>query len=150
MDVVSISTRSRMMAGIKGKNTKPEMLIRRSLHRRGLRYRLHNTNLPGTPDLTCTKFRAVLFIHGCFWHGHDCKLFRWPSTREEFWRKKIGGNRVRDARQIALLLSKGWRVCIVWECAIRGASVDVNHVCDSVVSWIRDIGTESVKYQVAG
>ncbi len=109
-----------MMAGIGPANTKPEMLIRRGLHARGFRYRLHVKGLPGKPDLVFPGRRAAIFVHGCFWHGHDCALFRWPSTREEFWRSKIGGNIARDRRVTAQLLDQGWRVLNVWECALKG------------------------------
>ncbi len=109
-----------MMAGIGPANTKPEMLIRRGLHALGFRYRLHVKGLPGKPDLVFPGRRAAIFVHGCFWHGHDCALFRWPSTREEFWRSKIGGNIARDRRVTAQLLDQGWRVLNVWECALKG------------------------------
>lgn len=109
-----------MMAGIGPANTKPEMMIRRGLHALGWRYRLHVKHLPGKPDLVFPRRRAVIFVHGCFWHGHDCALFRWPSTREEFWRNKITGNVARDARCRQQLLEMGWRILDVWECALRG------------------------------
>ena len=118
-DVVDAATRSRMMSGIRGKNTKPELMIRRALHARGFRYRLH-CKLPGKPDLCFSKYRAVIFVHGCFWHGHDCHLFKWPSTRPEFWREKIARNRAVDARAVEALLAEGWRVATVWECALKG------------------------------
>jgi DNA mismatch endonuclease (patch repair protein) len=108
------------MAAIKGKDTKPELLIRRSLHARGLRYRLHDRKLPGRPDLVFQKYRAVLFVNGCFWHGHDCPMFRWPQTRPKFWREKISGNISRDIRNEDALKEMGWRVGIVWECALKG------------------------------
>ena len=119
-DIVTPDVRSRMMASIGPANTKPEMLIRRRLHALGYRYRLHVKGLPGKPDLVFPGRRAVIFVHGCFWHGHDCTLFRWPSTREEFWRSKIGGNIARDQRTAAQLLDQGWRVLDIWECALKG------------------------------
>ena len=119
-DVVDAATRSRMMSGIRGKNTKPEMILRQGLHARGLRYRLHAKDLPGTPDLVFPARRAVLFAHGCFWHGHNCHLFRMPSTRPEFWQAKIARNQVVDARSTAALQAAGWRVGVVWECALKG------------------------------
>ena len=119
-DVVSAEVRSRMMAGIRGKNTKPEMIIRRGLHARGFRYRLHDKRLPGKPDLVLPRHRAVIFVHGCFWHGHDCHLFKWPKTRNEFWKKKIERNRQVDSSAMAALRHSGWRYCSVWECAIKG------------------------------
>ena len=108
------------MAGIRGTDTKPEMMIRKGLHALGWRYRLHVKGLPGKPDLVFPGRRAVIFVHGCFWHGHDCALFRWPATREEFWRAKISGNVARDARSRQQLLDMGWRVLDVWECTLRG------------------------------
>ncbi|WJR78519.1 very short patch repair endonuclease [Bradyrhizobium sp. NP1] len=119
-DVVSAEVRSRMMAGIRGKNTKPEMIIRRGLHARGFRYLLHDKRLPGKPDLVFPKHRAVIFVHGCFWHGHGCHLFKWPKTRKEFWRKKIERNRMVDAAALAALLGTNWRIGLVWECALKG------------------------------
>jgi len=118
-DVVPPEVRSRMMSGIRGKNTQPEWIVRRALHARGYRYRLHLRNLPGCPDIVLPRHRAVVFVHGCFWHGHDCSLFRWPKTRPEFWRAKIDRNRTNDEKHRAELLSMGWRVAVVWECALR-------------------------------
>ena len=109
-----------MMSGIGPKDTKPEMFIRRGLHAMGYRYRLHDRRLPGRPDLVFPGRRAVIFIHGCFWHGHDCSLFRWPGTRSDFWRAKISGNINRDARVRSELLNLGWRILDVWECVLRG------------------------------
>jgi DNA mismatch endonuclease (patch repair protein) len=119
-DVVSPEVRSRMMSGIRGKDTKPELLIRSSLHRVGFRYRLHPKALPGKPDMLFPRYEAVLFIHGCFWHGHQCNLFRWPQSREDFWREKIQKNVQRDQTQVAQLLERGYRVGTIWECALRG------------------------------
>ncbi len=122
VDVVSPEIRSRMMSGIRGKDTKPELLIRSSLHRAGFRYRLHTKELPGKPDMLFPRYGAALFIHGCFWHGHgpDCNLFRWPQSREDFWREKIRKNVERDDAQIRSLLELGYRVGIIWECALKG------------------------------
>lgn len=120
VDVVSQGKRSKMMSGIKGKNTKPELIVRQILHTRGYRYRLHKKELPGKPDLTLSKYKCVVLVNGCFWHGHDCHLFRWPATREDFWRDKIQKNKVRDSAQIAALLDLDWRVVLVWECGIKG------------------------------
>ncbi|MFC7699476.1 very short patch repair endonuclease [Bradyrhizobium sp. GCM10028915] len=107
-----------MMSGIRGKNTRPELILRKLLHARGFRYRLH-ANLPGKPDLVFPKHKAVLFVHGCFWHRHECSIFKWPVTRVEFWRTKINGNFERDQRNVQKLLGQGWRVGVVWECATR-------------------------------
>ncbi|MCP5396451.1 MAG: DNA mismatch endonuclease Vsr [Sphingomonadaceae bacterium] len=96
-DIVSPSKRSQMMAGIKSKDTKPEVLIRIALHRRGLRYRLHRSDLPGKPDLYLKKYKSAIFVHGCFWHGHDCKYFKLPKSNTDFWSEKISANQKRDA-----------------------------------------------------
>lgn len=138
-DVVDPATRSRMMAGIRSKNTAPEMILRRGLHRRGLRYRLHARDLPGSPDLVFPARSAVLFAHGCFWHGHDCHLFRVPKTRPEFWTAKIERNRALDDRAEAELKAAGWRVGRVWECAIRGRTrLDQEFVLGSLENWVRN------------
>ncbi len=108
------------MAGIRSTNTSPEMLLRRGLHALGWRYRLHGSGLAGRPDLVFTSRRAVIFANGCFWHGHDCHLFKWPKTREEFWRAKITGNIGRDARVRDALHDARWRIADVWECALKG------------------------------
>ena len=120
MDIVDKETRSRMMSGIRGKDTKPEIAIRKALHARGYRYRINRRSLPGSPDIVLRKHRAVILVHGCFWHGHDCALFKLPSTRREFWTRKIGDNRARDERNTGALRALGWRICVVWECALRG------------------------------
>jgi len=119
-DIVNPETRRRMMSGIRGKNTKPELQIRRLLFARGFRYRLHAKTLPGKPDLVLAKHRAVVFVHGCFWHRHHCHLFKWPSTRQEFWRQKINRNVERDHCHRVLLKAQGWRVAVVWECSLKG------------------------------
>lgn len=137
-DIVDSATRSRMMAGIRSKNTKPELTIRRGLHRLGLRYRLHGTNVPGRPDMVFASYRAAVFVHGCFWHGHDCPLFRMPSTRQEFWAAKIAANRKRDATVSHALTEAGWRQLTIWECAIKGKSVgEVGQVVTRAERWIR-------------
>ncbi len=119
-DIVSPATRSRMMAGIKGKNTNPEMVIRQGLHRLGFRFRLHDQKLPGKPDLVFVKYKAVIFVNGCFWHGHDCVLFKWPKTRPDFWHQKINRNKANDLEAIKLTLGSGWRCGLIWECALKG------------------------------
>jgi len=136
-DIVDARTRSRMMRGIRGKNTRPELAIRRALHARGFRFRLHDRKLPGAPDLVFPKFRAVLFVHGCFWHGHGCHMFRWPATRAEFWRAKISHNQEVDARAVAALDAGGWRVAEVWECALRGRQrQSIDDVAASLAHWL--------------
>lgn len=125
------------MAAIRGADTKPEMLVRRALHARGFRYRLHDRRLPGRPDLIFPRYRAVLFINGCFWHGHDCPLFVWPKSRSEFWRAKIGGNIDRDLRNEAELEARGWRVGVIWECALKGAGRrDPGDVIDNITGFL--------------
>ncbi len=137
-DIVSPGVRSRMMAGIRGGDTKPELFLRKALHARGFRFRLRDPALPGKPDIVLPRYRAVIFVHGCFWHGHDCHLFKWPSTRPEFWRQKIARNRQVDARTRAALSEAGWRQAIVWECALKGrtrlAPEDIISVCSD---WLR-------------
>lgn len=125
------------MAGIRGKDTKPEMLLRRGLHARGLRYLLHDRRLPGRPDIVFPARRAVVFAHGCFWHGHDCPLFRLPSTRQDFWSKKIEKNKVNDAFSGDALLEAGWRVGVVWECALKGRGrLPLDEILDTCAQWI--------------
>lgn len=121
MDVLTAEQRKFNMSRIKGRDTKPELLIRRALHAKGFRYRLHVPDLPGRPDLVFPKFRAVILIHGCFWHGHACKLFRWPATRPDFWKGKISRNLERDHIAEQRLHELGWRTFVVWECMLRGA-----------------------------
>lgn len=119
-DIVDKATRSRMMSGIHGKNTKPELLVRKYLHNRGLRFRLHVKKMPGTPDLIFPKYKTVVFVHGCFWHRHPgCKYTTNPSSREQFWTNKLSENVARDTYQIATLRELGWRVLIIWECELR-------------------------------
>ena len=109
-----------MMAGIKGKDTKPELVLRRALHARGFRYRLHSKTVPGRPDLVFPKHHAIVFVHGCFWHRHEgCRYTTTPSTRPEFWQAKFDSNVIRDAAIRDELLERGWRVATVWECSLR-------------------------------
>lgn len=138
------------MAAIRGNDTKPELIIRRGLHARGYRYRLHEIRLSGKPDLVFRKYNAVLFINGCFWHGHECNLFRWPKTREEFWRDKIGGNVARDERNRTDLLKSDWRVGVVWECALKGRGrLLPNAVIDSIARWLSsDVSEFSIRGKI--
>jgi DNA mismatch endonuclease (patch repair protein) len=138
-DVVTPEKRSQMMAGIQGKNTKPELIIRSGLHRRGYRFRLHDRRLPGKPDLYFPRFRAVLFVNGCFWHGHDCKYFRIPSTRSDFWNSKISQNRMRDERTRLELDRLGVRHLTVWECETRNPSSEIEKLLDAIERWIRQL-----------
>ena len=119
-DVVDARTRSRMMSGIRGKDTRPELLVRRQLHRLGFRFRLHDPRLPGKPDLVLRKHSAVIFVHGCYWHRHEgCRYATTPATRREFWLSKFAANVQRDLRDQAALRTEGWRVFVIWECALR-------------------------------
>ncbi len=119
-DIVDKPTRSRMMSGIRGKNTRPEIFVRNLLHAMGFRYRLQGKDIPGRPDLVFPKYTALIQVQGCFWHGHDCHLFRLPSSNTEFWREKISSNVVRDKKNLAACRDLGWKTLVVWECAIKG------------------------------
>ncbi len=112
-------TRSRVMASVKNKNTKPEVNIRKALFAKGLRYKIHNKNLPGCPDLVFPKYKAVIFIHGCFWHNHDCKHGQLPSTNVAFWKEKLEKNEKRDRRSIVELKDIGWKVKVIWLCQLK-------------------------------
>jgi len=136
-DVVDRSTRSRMMAGIRGKNTKPEVLLRKALHAQGIRFRLHARNLPGRPDIVFPRYRAVCFVHGCFWHQHPgCRYAATPKTRPEFWQLKFEANNDRDKVVMDLLRLGGWRVAIVWECTLK--SIDPAAVAGTLKEWLND------------
>lgn len=137
VDVVDVATRSRMMSGIQGKNTSPEVLIRKALHARGFRFRIHAKQLPGKPDLLFPKYKAAVFIHGCFWHGHACRYFKVPQTRTEFWMEKIGKNQIRDDLQEKALIEMGWRVLVIWECAVRSMKKEKSSLLvDQVADWL--------------
>lgn len=125
-DVHSKTIRSYNMSRIKGKNTTPEILVRKYLHARGFRYKLHDKALPGKPDLVLPKYNTVIFIHGCFWHAHEgCKYFVIPKTRTEWWKNKIYGNRKRDEENQKQLQTKGWKVIQVWECDLKSANINL-------------------------
>ncbi|MDP2792190.1 MAG: very short patch repair endonuclease [Rectinemataceae bacterium] len=154
MDTVPPETRSRMMSGIKNKNTKPEIVIRKYLHAAGYRFRLHKKNLPGKPDISMKKYNAIIFVHGCFWHGHDCRYFKVPKTNTEFWKKKIEINRQRDLRDVLALMNIGWRVCIIWECSIREIQKKRTNLLEGPISdWLKgnsgylEIGIENSEIQ---
>jgi DNA mismatch endonuclease (patch repair protein) len=137
VDVVDQKTRSRMMSGIRSKNTKPELLIRKGLHGRGFRFRLHDKRLPGKPDLVFPKYSAVIFVHGCFWHMHDCHLFKWPKTRREFWHKKLLRNQEKDVESYASLKKDGWYILTIWECALKGRTRrPMDKVLDMAADWL--------------
>jgi DNA mismatch endonuclease, patch repair protein len=144
-DVVDAATRSRMMANITSKNTKPELLVRHQLHARGLRYVLGGAGLPGRPDIVLPKWKVAVFVHGCFWHWHACHLSRLPSTNRSFWRTKLGKNQTRDTVSTLALVSGGWRVAVVWECALRG-SAPLQHLAkqmNALAKWIKTPGSRS-------
>lgn len=133
-----------MMSGIKSRNTKPEIHVRKALFRRGFRFRLHDKKLPGKPDIVLPKYHAVILIHGCFWHGHDCRYFKIPKTRTEFWMDKIRSNKNRDQRDVEKLIALGWRVGIIWECVLRTKNPPffMNGGVDRLCFWIdSDIST---------
>ena len=137
-DVHDTLTRSRNMAAIKGRNTKPELKIRQALHKAGFRYRLHTKDLPGKPDMVFPRYNAVLFINGCFWHRHDCHLFKWPKTRQEFWEKKINGNVANDRKKLTSLKEDGWRVGIIWECALKGKTrIPEDVAIQKLAEWLK-------------
>lgn len=135
-DIVPPSVRSRMMAGIKGKNSQPEMLVRRMLFAAGYRFRLHRCDLPGAPDIVMPGKKIAIFVHGCFWHAHKgCKYFKLPATRPDFWSGKLQGNVERDQRAVEALTAMGWRVLCVWECATRRQN-RVTALEQKIVDWI--------------
>ncbi|MET4489050.1 very short patch repair endonuclease [Bradyrhizobium sp. LA7.1] len=137
-DVVDSATRSRMMSGIRSTNTQPEIVLRKALHRMGFRYTLHAKNILGKPDMAFPSLRAAIFVNGCFWHGHDCRFFRLPQTRPEFWCAKIERNRARDQVVRERLALEGWRHLTVWECAVRGAGKDAPvKVAAKIAKWLR-------------
>lgn len=124
------------MAGIKGKNTKPELALRRALHARGFRYRLHSKKVHGKPDLVLPKHRAVIFVHGCFWHRHEgCRYATTPTTRAAFWQAKFEANVARDSAVRAALLEAGWRVSMIWECALRKPE-QIAAAADQLSTWL--------------
>lgn len=135
-DVVAPATRSRMMAGIGGMDTQPEMVVRKALFAAGYRFRLHRRDLPGAPDVVLPGRKVAIFAHGCFWHMHaGCKNSKLPSTRPDFWRAKLHGNVARDQRAVESLRSQGWRVLVAWECATRDPAT-VAAMPETLAAWI--------------
>lgn len=129
VDVVDAATRSRMMSAIKGKHTKPEIVVRQFLHARGYRFRLHRNDLPGRPDIVLPKLKIAIFVHGCFWHRHEgCFYATFPSTRVEFWRDKLTKNTERDLLHVMSLRNMGWRVLTVWECGLKQSLEDLGRI----------------------
>ena len=123
-DVHNKEIRSKNMAAIKGKNTKPEMLVRKFLHAHGFRYRLHVKDLPGKPDIVLPKYKTVIFVHGCFWHGHEnCKYYVVPKTRTDWWLNKINGNIGNDGKALEALKTMGWKIITLWECNLKPSKI---------------------------
>ena len=136
------------MSGIHSRNTKPEMLVRKALHKNGFRYRLHDSRISGRPDLVFPRYHAVLFVHGCFWHGHNCPLFRMPETRNEFWKDKIRKNRERDVVVREMLEDTGWRLGIVWECSLKGKNrIGTEEIVKRIIAWL---GSDTRELEIRG
>lgn len=134
-DIVDRQTRSRMMSGIRGKDTRPELRLRKALFAKGFRYRVNDRRLPGRPDLVFPRYRAVVMVHGCFWHRHEnCHFATFPATRTDFWEAKFDANRKRDNIVLAELASAGWRCAVVWECGLRGPFAEAT--VEAVSSWL--------------
>ena len=147
-DIVAAEVRSRMMSGIRSKNTKPEMILRQGLHAAGFRFRLHDKTMPGKPDIVFPRYGAVIMAQGCFWHGHDCHLFKLPSTRPEFWRAKIHRNRQNDARTRSALAEAGWRQAEIWECALKGRTrLSHDEVIGTCGQWLQ---SDAVQLEIRG
>lgn len=136
-DTVSPAVRSRMMSRIRGKDTAPEKAVRSLLHKSGFRFRLHRRDLPGRPDLALPKYNTVIFVHGCFWHAHNgCRFYNDPKTNPVFWKEKLSTNVARDRKNMGSLSAMGWRVLVVWECAIRDKD-DLTSLRNSMIRWLR-------------
>jgi DNA mismatch endonuclease (patch repair protein) len=139
MDVHESTVRSFNMSRIRGKDTKPEIVVRKLCHSQGFRYRLHNKDLPGKPDLTFPKYNAVIQVNGCFWHKHQCHMFKWPATRKEFWEAKINRTAELDRKNRIRLENQGWRVLTVWECALKGKYRLADHDLGArIADWLRN------------
>lgn len=136
-DTISKEHRSRVMASVRQMNTKPELLVRRSLHAQGFRFRLHDRSLPGSPDIVLPKHRAIVMVHGCFWHGHGCRRRSLPITNSDFWCAKIERNVARDAGVVTSLEAKGWRVLTLWECAVLSRADVRDHALAATCDWIK-------------
>lgn len=126
-----------MMSGIRGKDTKPEILLRKGLFAKGFRFRLHDRRLPGKPDIVFPRYKAVILAHGCFWHGHNCPLFKWPSSNVKFWKTKIERNREVDRTAREALVALGWRILTVWECTLKGpGKLPVGRIVEEATMWL--------------
>lgn len=136
-DKQSQQSRSLNMAKVHSKNTIPEIKIRKALFNKGFRYRIHDKSLPGNPDIILPKYKAVIQINGCFWHGHNCYLFSWPKTNPEFWQTKISGNQKRDKKNNIELEKSGWRVLIIWGCALKGKNkISFDILIEQIITWL--------------
>lgn len=138
MDIVDKQTRSRMMANIRGKNTAAEIAVRKRLFAAGFRYRLYDSRLPGKPDIVLPRYKTVIFIHGCFWHGHNCPLYKIPTTRTEFWKNKLEGNRKRDLLNKSKLIKMTWRVVSIYECSWRLSKTNQEIRFDQIITRVKD------------
>lgn len=147
-DVLTPEQRRLNMSRIRGQNTKPELILRKGLHAAGFRYRLHAKELPGRPDMVFPRYQAVVMVHGCFWHGHNCPMFKLPQTRRDFWLAKIAGNRSRDEQVNARLAAAGWRVLTVWECCLKGPAR--KPVPDVVARCAEFLSSDAVNQEIAG
>lgn len=148
-DVHTPEQRRRNMQAVRNSNTVPEVVLRKLLFALGFRFRLHAAALPGKPDIVLPKYRVAIFVHGCFWHGHNCYLFKLPQARREFWIAKIARNRERDARNVTELSVAGWRVLLVWECALKGRlRWEPCHLAEVVATWIRTGGIQSAPAEI--
>lgn len=138
-DKIAKALRSKIMSSVRAKNTRPELLIRSALFKLGFRFRIHSSRLPGCPDIVLPKHRAVILIHGCFWHGHTCKAGKLPSSNKEFWEDKIAKNQERDRKVISALKELGWKILTVWECSLKGRSKKpFDLLIDEIVDWIQN------------
>lgn len=136
-DVKTKKERSYNMSQIRSTETKPEQLLRSSLHKAGFRFRKNLKHLPGKPDIVLPKYKAIIFVHGCFWHGHiGCKKAKLPATRTEFWTNKISDNIARDQKNIELLQQQGWRIAIIWECYLKNKHIR-DQTSDNVITWLK-------------
>lgn len=129
------------MSKVGQKNTAPEIILRKALHGEGLRYRLHDKKLPGSPDIVMPKHNAVIFVHGCFWHRHGCKASTTPSSRKDFWSAKFAANIERDKNNREKLLEFGWRIAIIWECSLKGKNTDIEQIISKLKNWLISNGT---------
>lgn len=138
VDVLTPDQRRLNMSRIRNADTAPELLLRRGLHKRGFRFRLHRRDLPGCPDITLPKYKSVILVNGCFWHGHECPMFKIPATRRDFWIAKIQRNRDRDAFVLSALAKLGWRTFVLWECAVKGPGRrPLEIVFNKITTWLK-------------